>query len=297
MPQTVRVRKAVILVAGLGTRLLPATKSQPKEMLPIGRKPVVQYVVEEMVQAGITQVLFVTGRKKASIEEHFDADPELEQRLSTSGDVELLQELPAFDSDVHIFYTRQSVPKGQADAIRLSQEFVGGEPFIVAFGDTIIKGGNLLKRMIESHGRSGAACTFAVEQVAPEDVHRYGIVAPRNGNGGPEFEVTEIVEKPTPGTAPSNYAVVPRYVLNHDIFEAIRLTLPGKGGELWLADSIEILIKQQRVVRCVALQPGEVRYDIGNFETYFKAFIDFALDDEKYGYLVRQHILRRASTL
>ena len=295
MAQRSKVSKAVILVAGLGTRLLPATKSQPKEMLPVGRKPVVQYVVEEMEQAGINQVLLVTGRKKSSIEDHFDRDPDLEERLG-SDDLELSDRLPNFDTLLHIFYTRQSQQTGQADAVRLAQEFVGDEPFVVAFGDTIIQGGNLLRRMIESHEQSGAVCTVAVEQVSPEDTHRYGVVMPKDTIGR-EFAIEGIVEKPPRGTEPSNYAVVPRYVMNRELFEAIRLTLPGKGNELWLADSIEVLIKQQQLVRCVALAPEEVRYDIGNFETYFKAFIDFALSDEKYGYLVRQHLLRKAATL
>ncbi len=295
MAQQSHVSKAVILVAGLGTRLLPATKSQPKEMLPVGRKPVVQYVVEEMEQAGINQILFVTGRKKGSIEDHFDRDPELEDQLGND-DLELRERLPNFDTLLHVFYTRQSVQTGQADAVRLAQEFVGDDPFVVAFGDTIIKGGNLLRRMVESHEQNSAVCTMAVERVPPQDAHRYGVVRP-TGSLGPEFAIEGIVEKPPRGTEPSNFAVVPRYVMNKEIFEATRLTLPGKGNELWLADSIEVLIKQQQLVRCVELAPEEVRYDIGNFETYFKAFIDFALSDEKYGYLVRQHLLRKASTL
>lgn len=295
MAQQSHVSKAVILVAGLGTRLLPATKSQPKEMLPVGRKPVVQYVVEEMEQAGINQVLFVTGRKKWSIEDHFDRDPELEERLGND-DLEMAERLPNFDTLLHVFYTRQSVQTGQADAVRLAQEFVGDEPFVVAFGDTIIKGGNLLRRMVESHAQSGAVCTMAVERVAPQDAHRYGVVKPTD-EVGPDFAIQGIVEKPPRGTEPSNFAVVPRYVMNREIFEATRLTLPGKGNELWLADSIEVLIKQQQLVRCVELASEEVRYDIGNFETYFKAFIDFALSDEKYGYLVRQHLLRKTSSL
>ena len=295
MAQQSHVSKAVILVAGLGTRLLPATKSQPKEMLPVGRKPVVQYVVEEMEQAGINQILFVTGRKKWSIEDHFDRDPELEERLGND-DLELAERLPNFDTLLHVFYTRQSVQTGQADAVRLAQEFVGDEPFVVAFGDTIIKGGNLLRRMIDSHEQSGAVCTMAVERVAPQDAHRYGVVKPADTVGS-DFAIQGIVEKPPRGTEPSNYAVVPRYIMNKEIFEATRLTLPGKGNELWLADSIEVLIKQQQLVRCVELASEEVRYDIGNFETYFKAFIDFALSDEKYGYLVRQHLLRKTATL
>ena len=294
------IRRAIIPVAGPGTRLLPATKSQPKEMLPVGRKPTVQYVVEEMAQAGIRQVLFVTGRKRSSIEDHFDRDPELERRLTDAGD-ELLGELETAQG-VSFFYTRQSVQAGNADAVRQAEEFVGDEPFVVAFGDTIIRSEgrqSLLQRLMQAHLQTGAACTLAVETVSPDDVHRYGVVSPAAGPppGDGPFRVRGLIEKPDKATAPSNLAIVPRYVFDRAIFGAIAATLPGRGGELWLTDSIAILVKQGLVVHALGLLPSERRYDIGTFETYFKAFIDLAVADEKYGYLIRQYLVWKADQI
>ncbi len=291
------VRKAVIPVAGAGTRLLPATKSQPKEMLPVGRKPTVQYVVEEMAQAGITQLLFVTGRKKESIEDHFDRDPDLERRL-TGADDDLRAELDT-TRGLKFFYTRQSVQAGNADAVRQAEQFVGDEPFVVAFGDTIIRSEarqSLLQRMIHSHVHTDSACTLSVEEVPLEDVHRYGVVSPVPGcdlRAGP-FQLQGLVEKPDTATAPSRLAIAPRYVFNRSIFDAISATLPGRGGDLWLTDSIAILIRQGFTVRALQLLEQEQRYDIGTFETYFKAFIDLAVADEKYGYLIRQYLVSKA---
>ena len=291
------IRKAVIPVAGLGTRLLPATKSQPKEMLPVGRKPAVQYVVEEMVEAGITQILLITGRQKSSIEDHFDRETELERRLVRTGAYDLAEELNFFEEDVALFYTRQSVQSGPADAIRLAADFVGDEPFVVAYGDTIITSQqrpSLIQRMLEDHLRSGARATLAVETVRREDVQRYGIVQPTAGTPlqpTVAFEIDDLIEKPEVATAPSTLAITPRYIFDRAIFDAIGRTLPGRGGELWLTDSIAILLRQGDGVRCLPLGAGEKRYDIGNFETYFKAFIDFALADERYGYMIRQYLV------
>ena len=291
------IRKAVIPVAGLGTRLLPATKSQPKEMLPVGRKPAVQYVVEEMVEAGITQILLITGRQKSSIEDHFDRETELERRLVRTGAYDLAEELNFFEEDVALFYTRQSVQSGPADAIRLAADFVGDEPFLVAYGDTIITSQqrpSLIQRMLEDHLRSGARATLAVETVRREEVQRYGIVQPTAGTPPQPtaaFEIDDLIEKPEVATAPSTLAITPRYIFDRAIFDAIGRTLPGRGGELWLTDSIAILLRQGDGVRCLPLGAGEKRYDIGNFETYFKAFIDFALADERYGYMIRQYLV------
>jgi UTP--glucose-1-phosphate uridylyltransferase len=296
-----RVRKAVILVAGFGTRLLPAAKSQPKEMLPVGRKPCVQYVVEEMHAAGIREILFVTGRKKSSIEDFFDADPELERRLAESGNQDLLDELAwSNDGEMTFFFTRQAQQRGNGDAVRLAEQFVGEEPFVVAFGDTIIKSDgtvNLLRQMIESHLRGNARATFAVEEVPFDEVFRYGVVRPMGSSEGAEFEISGIVEKPDRTNAPSNLAIVPRYIFDRSIFDAIRMTLPGKSGEIWLSDAMGILLKQGHSVRCVRLGAGDKRYDIGNFPTYFKAFIDLAIADEKYGYTVRQYLTSLALEL
>lgn len=274
-------------MAGIGTRLFPATKSQPKEMLPVGRKPVVQYVVEELRAAGIEQILLITGRKKAAIEDHFDADPELSQVLREAGRVDAA-DFPIADGVRGVFYTRQGTPSGVADAVGLARDFAGGEPIVVAFGDTIIYGSDLVARLMKAFQASRASGAVAVERIAPEDAFRYGIVDVREIDGS--LVAVDLVEKPAPGRAPSDLAIVPRYVFDPSIFDAIEATRPGLGGERWLTDSITILARESPPVRVVPLQPDERRYDIGNFESYFRAFIDFALADPQYGAGVRQYV-------
>ncbi|MBM3189793.1 MAG: UTP--glucose-1-phosphate uridylyltransferase, partial [Chloroflexi bacterium] len=208
--------KVVVPVGGMGTRLLPATKSQPKEMLPVGRRPVVQYVVEELVEAGLNQILFITGRKKSAIEDHFDPDPDLVRTLSAGGGYALLEELAYTETKARFFYTRQSAPLGLADAVDHAREFAGDEHFVVALGDSIIKaqdGSSFLRAMIATHLKSGADCTIAVEEVDPSDVYKYGIVKPANGAGAePDFDIEDLVEKPAPADAPSNLAIAARYI-------------------------------------------------------------------------------------
>jgi len=297
MGQPEAIVKVVVPVAGMGTRLLPATKSQPKEMLPVGRRPVVQYVVEELQAAGLNQILFVTGRKKSAIEDHFDADPELIRMLSAGGGYELLKELNFTETDASFFYTRQSMPKGLADAVNHARRFVGDDHFVVALGDSIITsrdGSSFLQDMIASHLQSGAACTIAVEEVNPEDVYRYGIVKPKAGmEDAQDFDLEDLIEKPRVDTAPSNLAIAARYVFSPVLFDAINRTVPDRNGELQLTDSIRLLMQLGHRVRAIRLGAGGRRYDIGNFESYFKAFIDFAIADEKYGYLVRQYLKRK----
>ncbi|NLV74981.1 MAG: UTP--glucose-1-phosphate uridylyltransferase [Chloroflexi bacterium] len=295
--ETRQVIKAVVPVAGLGTRLLPATKAQPKEMLPVGRKPVVQYVVEEMQAAGVKQILFITGRKKTVIEDHFDTDPELVRILSSGGGYAMLEELAYTETDTRFYYTRQSVPNGLADAIGHTKEFVDNDPFLVALGDSIIRNhedGSLAEKMIRAHLENGAACTIAVEEVNPDEVYRYGVVKPSDGADlAGSFAVSDLVEKPKPENAPSNLAIAARYVFSPVIFDAISRTLPDRNGEMQLTDSIRLLIQLGYPVQAIRLTGSERRYDIGNFESYFKAFMDFALSDEKYGYLVRQYLKRK----
>jgi len=292
------IRKVVIPVAGAGTRLLPVTKSQPKEMLPVGRKPVVQYVVEEAEAAGLRQVLFVTGRKKTSIEDHFDRDVGLVRKLTSGGRGELVEELAYEEMNASFFYVRQSTEAGQADAIGMTRDFIGDEHFVVAHGDTIISSSGeepLLKRMMRVHLATGADATIAVEEVAEEEIHRYGIVRPAGDTpaGAEWFPVEDLVEKPTAAEAPSRWAVASRYVLAPGIFETIDRTVPAADGEVYLTDSLRLLLRQGGKVVCVTLAPEEHRYDIGNFESYFQAFVDFALADEKYGYTLRQHLYRK----
>ena len=290
------IRKVVIPVAGAGTRLLPVTKSQPKEMLPVGRKPVVQYVVEEAQRAGLKQVCFVTGRDKFAIENHFDRDPDLIQRLIQSEKGHILQELDYEEMGVSFFYVRQSTPKGLAHAISMAEDFVGNEHFVVSLGDSIIwhgEEGSFLLRMVEIHEREEAAATIAVEDVPEDQAHRYGIVEPKKDVAGEFFELADLIEKPQRGRAPSNKAIAARYVFAPEIFDAIRRTVPDSAGEMQITDSIRNLVNQQRKVIAVPLAEGERRYDIGNFESYFRAFVDFAMDDEKYGYTLRQYLTKK----
>ncbi len=292
----IAVKKVVIPVAGAGTRLLPVTKSQPKEMLPVGRKPVVQYVVEEMEQAGLREILFVTGRQKTSIEDHFDHDAELVRKLAEGGRSELLGALDYENADASFFFVRQKELKGLADAVATGRDFVGDEPFAVALGDSIIKNsgkGALMNDMMEVFVEKKAAAVIAVEEVATEMVHHYGIVSPKGkSQSGRVFEIDGVVEKPSPQEAKSRLAIAARYVFGPAIFDAIDRTVPQSGGEMQLTDSIQILINRGKPVYCIKLAKDQKRYDIGNFETYFKAFVDFAMDDERYGYIVRQHIIR-----
>src|SRR5712692_5084981 len=269
---------AVVPVAGLGTRLLPATKSQPKEMLPVGRKPVVQYVVEELTRVGITRVLFITGPGKASIENHFDLNAELIQTLRESGKEDLLAELEFERATVQYFYTRQRQLLGLGHAISCAQSFVGDQPFVVALGDSIIgmhAESDVVQRMTRCYEEQDAAAVIAFEEVAHGDVSQYGIAKPASDDE--LFAILDLVEKPAPHEAPSNLAIAARYVLSPAIFDALAKTRRGKGGEIQLTDAIRAVIRNGGRAFGVRLRPGERRYDIGNFESYFEAFVSFAL--------------------
>jgi len=288
------IEKAVIPVAGLGTRLLPATKSQPKEMLPVGRKPVVQYVVEELAHQGLRDVLFITGWKKRAIEDHFDESPELVQRLTGKSQWELLDALDPKASHLHFFYARQRDPRGLGDAILYAERFVAGAPFVVALGDAIIQYRNysdLLRRLMGVHLRYNVSATIAVEEVPDEELGLYGVVKPKEGEDphADSFEVADVIEKPSIADAPSHYAIAARYVFSPVIFRAIRQTAQA-GGEVGLSHAIRQLMRMGAPVRCVKLKPEEKRYDIGNYETYFKTFISFALRDEECGPAIREYI-------
>src|SRR5919201_621309 len=247
---------AVVPVAGLGTRLLPATKSQPKEMLPVGRKPVVQYVVEELTRVGMKRVLFVTGPGKASIENHFDLNGELIQTMRESGKEELLAELEYERATVQYFYTRQRQLLGLGHAVGCSRSFVGNEPFVVALGDSIIgmhAESDVVRRMIRCYRERNAAAVIAFEEVPRDEVSQYGIARPGGapgaaaapgtpGGDGELFEILDLVEKPAVADAPSNLAIAARYVLSPAIFDALARTRRGKGGEIQLTDGIRALI-------------------------------------------------------
>jgi UTP--glucose-1-phosphate uridylyltransferase len=282
---------AVIPVAGLGTRLLPATKSQPKEMLPVGRKPVVQYVVEELTRVGIQRMLFITGAGKYSIENHFDLNLELIENLRETGKEELLNELEFERSAVQYFYTRQRQLLGLGHAVLCAQSYVGDQPFVVALGDSIIglhAQSKVVERMIDIFAEEQAAAVIAFEEVPFDEVHQYGIAKPKQS--GEVFEVQELIEKPSINEAPSNLAIAARYVLSPGIFDAIRHTQPGKGGEIQLTDAIRLLMQNGGKIFGTRLNGNEKRYDIGNFESYFNAFVEFALADEKYGDSLRKSL-------
>jgi UTP--glucose-1-phosphate uridylyltransferase len=284
---------AVIPVAGLGTRLLPATKSQPKEMLPVGRKPVVQYVVEELTRVGITRVLFVTGPGKASIENHFDRNAELIQTLREGGKEELLAALEFERSTVQYFYTRQRELLGLGHAVSCARSFVGDQPFVVALGDSIIgmhAESDVVQRMTRCYHEREAAAVIAFEEVPQDEVGRYGIAKPKQDDD--LFEIEDLVEKPSPREAPSNLAIAARYVLSPAIFEALAQTRRGKGGEIQLTDAIRAVIRGGGRAYGVRLRPDERRYDIGNFEAYFEAFVEFALADPTHGPALRRHLLK-----
>jgi UTP--glucose-1-phosphate uridylyltransferase len=285
------INTAVVPVAGLGTRLLPATKSQPKEMLPVGRKPVVQYVVEELARVGMTRVLFITGPGKASIENHFDLDGELIQVLRETGKEELLAELEFERSAVQYFYTRQRQTLGLGHAVLCARAFVGRDPFVVALGDSIIglhAQSDVVKRMTACFTERRAAAVIAFEEVPRSEVRRYGIAKP--ADDGEIFEIEDLVEKPSVEEAPSTLAIAARYVLAPEIFDALQVTPPGKGGEIQLTDAIRAVVRGGGRAYGVRLDAAERRYDIGNFTSYFRAFVEFALADPRFGAPLRRYL-------
>ena len=285
------INTAVVPVAGLGTRLLPATKSQPKEMLPVGRKPVVQYVVEELARVGMTRVLFITGPGKASIENHFDLDGELVQVLRETGKEDLLAELEFERSAVQYFYTRQRQTLGLGHAVLCARAFVGRDPFVVALGDSIIglhAQSDVVKRMTACFTERRAAAVIAFEEVPRSEVRRYGIAKP--ADDGEIFEIEDLVEKPSVEEAPSTLAIAARYVLAPEIFDALQVTPPGKGGEIHLTDAIRAVVRGGGRAYGVRLDAAERRYDIGNFTSYFRAFVEFALADPRFGAPLRRYL-------
>ena len=254
-------------------------------MLPVARKPIVQYVVEELVSNGIQQILFVTGRSKASIENHFDHDPELFAALTQANKHDLLKELNFDALRAHFFYTRQRFQKGLGDAIMCAENFAGEEPFLVALGDSILglnAVSQAVSRMADVFDSKRASCVIAVEEVPPDETSHYGIVEPEAG-ADHVFRIVNLVEKPDPKNAPSNLAIAGRYIFSPVIFDMIRRVQPDKRGEIQLTDAIQFMCEEGRRVMAVKLTPQEKRYDIGNFPSYFESFVEFALADPLYG--------------
>jgi UTP--glucose-1-phosphate uridylyltransferase len=286
------IRSAIVPVAGYGTRLLPATKSQPKEMLPVARKPIVQYVAEELTANGLSQILYVTGRGKNSIENHFDLDPELIRMLEKTKKTDLMAELRFEEMGAQYYYTRQREQKGLGDAILCGENFAGEHPFVVALGDSILglhANSRTLKKMVDLFEERGASAVVAVEEVPREETMHYGVIAPADSEGD-IMRVVNMVEKPKPDEAPSNYAIAARYVFSPIIFDMIRGVKPDKRGEIQLTDAIQRLCEEGKRVLAVKLPATEKRYDIGNFPSYFETFVEFALADPLYGPELREKL-------
>ncbi|WP_456372097.1 UTP--glucose-1-phosphate uridylyltransferase GalU [Methanocaldococcus sp.] len=262
------IKKAVIPVAGFGTRLLPITKAQPKEMLPVVNKPIVQYVVEDLVEAGIKNILFVTGKGKQAIENHFDINYELECKLKNSNKYDLLKAIKEIDNLGNIFYIRQREQKGLGDAILYGKEFVGDEYFIAMVGDTIYSE-NIVKDLIKVHEKYGCS-VIALERVPMEEVYKYGVIEGEEIDEG-IYKIKNMVEKPNVEEAPSNLIITGAYLLSPKIFEKIRQTPPGKGGEIQITDALNLLLKEEEIL---GVEIKCKRYDIGDVLGWLKANVE-----------------------
>ncbi len=288
-----KVNKAVIPAAGLGTRFLPATKAQPKEMLPVVDKPAIQYVVEEAVLAGLSDILVVTGRGKRTIEDHFDRSFELEYYLENKGKFDDLKQVREISDLAAIHYIRQRDPLGLGNAVAAAEPHVGGVPFACLLGDDILAEGDpLLSDMLKIHERFGRS-VVAVQEVPRADISLYGSIEPEAVEAN-VVRVRRVVEKPKPEDAPSNLAVIGRYVLTPEIFDALRQVQPGHGGEVQLTDAINLLAEEQAVYAYVF---DRARYDIGNRLDYLKATVELASqrDDvgEEFRAFLRDFVQRR----
>ncbi len=283
---------AVVPVAGRGTRLLPATKSQPKEMLPVGRKPVVQYVVEELAKSEIRRLLFITDSRKTQIENHFDEDGELIEFLRRSGKEEHLADLEFERQEMEYFYTRQRRQLGLGHAVLCAKPLIGDQSFVVALGDSIIglhAESDIVRRMVRHFEETGADAVVAFEEVPRRDVVQYGIAQTPTPDAD-VFILTDVIEKPSVAEAPSTLAVAARYVFSPAIFDYLEQTPPGKGGEIQLTDAIRLMLQDGRKGYGMRLPPGERRFDIGNFDSYFRTFFEFALSDPKYGPALKEYV-------
>lgn len=270
-----KIRKAVIPAAGLGTRVLPATKAIPKEMLPLADKPTIQYIIEEAVASGVEHIIIVTSRTKRSIEDHFDETPELRAALERKGDYAKLEMLERIESMAQITFTRQSSPRGLGHAILMAKDLVGNEPFGVLLGDDLVVNPErpCLRQLMDVHEQRGG-CVLAAMRVPREQIHLYGNVDPEAKLDDRTYVVRGLVEKPKPEDAPSDLAVIGRYVLTPDIFAALEQTQPGAGGEIQLTDGIFALRGREPIY---AYEFEGTRYDTGDPVSYLTTSIAFAL--------------------
>lgn len=275
--------KAVIPAAGLGTRFLPATKAMPKEMLPVVDKPAIQYVVEEAANAGIEDILVIIGRNKNAISNHFDSVPELEVKLMEKGDTGRLERVMKSSDLADIHFVRQGEPKGLGHAVLRARTHVGDSSFAVLLGDDLIDERDpLLTEMIAEHERTGAA-VIALMEVDPDSIHMYGAAAVESIEGSDAVRVTGLVEKPAKEDAPSNLAIIGRYVLPASVFEILERTEPGKGGEIQLTDALQELATADGGPGVVGVVFGGRRYDTGDRVDYIKAIVQLAADRDDLG--------------
>lgn len=286
-----KVRKAVIPAAGLGTRFLPATKALAKEMLPIVDKPTIQFIVEEALKSGIEEILVVTGKSKRSIEDHFDSNFELEYNLEHKGKTDLLK-LVNDTTAINLHFIRQSHPRGLGDAVLQAKAFVGNEPFVVMLGDDLMDINNdkavpLTKQLINDYENTHAS-TIAVMHVPHEEVSSYGVIAPQGEGKDGLYSVETFVEKPAPEDAPSDLAIIGRYLLTPEIFNILEAQKPGAGNEIQLTDAIDTLNKTQRVF---ARQFNGDRYDIGDKFGFMKTSIDYALQHPQIKDNMKQYLI------
>ena len=291
------ITKAFSPAAGLGTRFLPATKAMPKEMLPVVDKPAIQYVVEEAVGAGLHDVLMITGRNKGALENHFDSMPELEATLEEKGDTDRLGKVSYSTDLADVHYVRQGGPLGLGHAVLRAQMHVGDEPFAVLLGDDLIDPRDpLLTRMIEVAGQKGAS-VVALLEVDPATTHLYGVATIEATDEDDLVRVIDLVEKPAQGTAPSNYAIIGRYVLQPEIFEVLQNTAPGKGGEIQLTDAMLTLAKDNIAGGIYGVVFRGRRYDTGDRLDYIKAIIQLAVERDDLGSELRPWLKNFAATL
>lgn len=270
-----KIKKAIIPAAGLGTRFLPATKAMPKEMLPIVDKPTIQYIIEEAIDSGIEDIIIVTGKGKRAIEDHFDNAPELEHNLAEKEKFELLEKVRQ-SSNVEIHYIRQKEPKGLGHAVWCARNFIGNEPFAVLLGDDIVQAKTPCLRQLMNEYEETLSSVIGVQTVNDNETHRYGIVDP-NSEKGRRYQVNSFIEKPAPGTAPSNLAIMGRYVFTPEIFRFLEEQEIGAGGEIQLTDAIQKLNEIQRVF---AYNFEGKRHDVGEKLGFIQTTIEFALQDK-----------------
>ena len=288
----VKVKKAVIPAAGYGTRFLPATKAMAKEMLPIVDKPTIQFIVEEAIEAGIEDILIVTGKSKRPIEDHFDSNIELEEHLRKQGKDALLELVKP--TNVNLFFVRQSYPMGLGHAILQAKAFVGNEPFVVMLGDDIMQAQEPLTKQLIGVYEKTHASNIAVMEVPHEETSKYGIIAPERELEDGIYNVEYFVEKPKPEDAPSDLAIIGRYLLTPEIFEILENQAPGAGGEIQLTDAIDTLNKTQRVF---AKRFDGKRYDIGNKLGFLEMSIEYGLKHPEIKEGLRDYLLDIAENL